>query len=53
MRYYAEWLKYLDWCVVDLKTEKIVVSGVSQSTAKFVTLTLNLREPEKEKKDAD
>lgn len=51
MRYYAEWVKYLDWTVVDLKTEKIVVSGVSQSTAKFVALALNLRNKE-EKKDA-
>lgn len=43
MRYYAEWIKYLDWCVVDLKKDKIIVSGIAQSTAKFVALVLNLR----------
>jgi hypothetical protein len=42
-RYYAEWEDYLEWTVVDLLKDKVLVSGVSQSTAKFTALVLNLR----------
>jgi hypothetical protein len=49
MRYYAEWIQGKEWCVIDLKTDKVIVTGLHQNTAKFVCLVLNLR---KERHDA-
>lgn len=37
----VEWDK--EWGVYNHKTDKIILVGLTQSTAKFVTLVLNLR----------
>jgi hypothetical protein len=41
--YAAEWIKGKEWGIYDLKKDTFAVTGLSQSTAKFVCLVLNLR----------
>ena len=51
MRYYAEWRGIewdREWGLYRHDTQEPIVTGITQSTAKFVALVLNLRQ-EKDK----